>query len=51
MSAPDEEPLRRQLAAFVECARSRSEPAVSGADGLRALRLAHTILARIAEQG
>jgi predicted dehydrogenase len=51
MSAPDEEPLRRQLAAFVECARSRSEPVVSGADGLRALRLAHTILARIAEQG
>jgi predicted dehydrogenase len=50
-SAPDEEPLRRQLAAFVECARSRAEPAVSGADGLRALRLAHTILARIAEQG
>ena len=50
-AAPDEEPLRRQLAAFVECARSRCEPVVSGADGLRALRLAHSILARIAEQG
>lgn len=50
-AAPDEEPLRRQLLAFVECARSRSEPAVAGADGLRALRLAHLILARIAEQG
>ena len=50
-AAPDEEPLRRQLAAFVECARSRSTPVVTGADGLRALRLAHVILARIAEQG
>ena len=49
-AAPDEEPLRRQLAAFVECASSRRPPVVSGADGLRALRLAHVILARIAEQ-
>jgi predicted dehydrogenase len=49
-AAPDEEPLRRQLAAFVECASSRQTPVVSGADGLRALRLAHVILARIAEQ-
>ena len=48
-AAPDEEPLRRQLEAFVECVRSRSQPVVSGADGLRALRLAHVILARIAE--
>jgi predicted dehydrogenase len=50
-AAPDEEPLRRQLAAFVECARSRSVPVVPGVDGLRALRLAHLILSRIAEQG
>ena len=49
-AAPDEEPLRRQLAAFVECAASRGTPVVSGADGLRALRLAHVILDRIAEQ-
>jgi predicted dehydrogenase len=49
-AAPDEEPLRRQLAAFVECVRSRSQPVVSAADGLRALRLAHVILARIAAQ-
>ena len=49
-AAPDEEPLRRQLAAFVECAASRTAPAVSGEDGLRALRLAHVILDRIAEQ-
>ena len=49
-AAPDEEPLRRQLEAFVECVSSRSAPAVSGADGLRALRLAHLILTRIADQ-
>lgn len=49
-AAPDEEPLRRQLAAFVECAESRATPAVTGADGLRALALAHLILARIADQ-
>ena len=49
-AAPDDEPLRRQLEAFVECSRSRSQPVVSGADGLRALRLAHLILARMADQ-
>jgi len=48
-AAPDEEPLKRQLAAFVASVQARSEPAVSGADGLRALELAHTILARMAE--
>jgi predicted dehydrogenase len=49
-AAPEEEPLQRQLAAFVECAASRSTPAVSGADGLRALRLAYLILERMAQQ-
>jgi predicted dehydrogenase len=48
-AAPDEEPLQRQLTAFVGSVQSRSEPAVSGDDGLRALALAHTILARMAE--
>jgi predicted dehydrogenase len=48
-AAPDEEPLRRQLAAFVSAVRDRSVPVVSGADGLRALRLAHLILARMAD--
>jgi predicted dehydrogenase len=48
-SAPDEEPLRRQLAAFLQAVRSRGVPAVSGAAGLRALTLAHTILERIRE--
>ena len=49
-AAPDEEPLRRQLAAFVAAVRERSQPLVSGADGLRALALAHEILARMADQ-
>ena len=48
-AAPDEEPLKRQLTAFVGSVQARSEPAVSGDDGLRALALAHTILARMAE--
>lgn len=48
-AAPDEEPLRRQLAAFVGAVRARTTPAVTGADGLRALALAHTILDRMTE--
>jgi predicted dehydrogenase len=47
--APDEEPLQRQLSAFVKAVRERSTPAVTGADGLRALTLAHTVLARMTE--
>jgi predicted dehydrogenase len=39
-SAPDEEPLRRQLAAFTTAARERTRPVVSGEDGRRALRFA-----------
>jgi len=48
-AAPDEEPLRRQLAAFVAAVRDRTVPAVTGDDGLRALTLAHTVLARMTE--
>jgi predicted dehydrogenase len=48
-AAPDEEPLRRQLASFVAAVRDRSEPEVGGADGLRALRLAHAVLDRMTE--
>jgi predicted dehydrogenase len=46
-SAPDEEPLRRQLEAFVHAVRTRGVPVVPGSAGLRALTLAHTILERI----
>jgi predicted dehydrogenase len=49
-AAPDEEPLRRQLEAFVTAVRQRSVPVVSGADGLKALALAHVILQRMADQ-
>jgi predicted dehydrogenase len=48
-AAPGEEPLRRQLAAFVAAVRDRAIPAVTGADGLRALTLAHVVLSRMAE--
>jgi predicted dehydrogenase len=36
----DEEPLKRQLEAFVAAVRTRSRPAVTGRDGRRALALA-----------
>jgi predicted dehydrogenase len=49
LTAPDIEPLARQLASFVSSVRARSAPLVSGLDGRRALALAHTILAKMAE--
>src|SRR5574340_92048 len=38
--APDEEPLRRQIEAFLRAVRERPTPVVSGVDGRRALVLA-----------
>ena len=49
-AAPDEEPLRRQLEAFLVAVRDRTAPVVPGADGRRALALAQTIVTRMAEQ-
>jgi len=46
-AAPEQEPLRRQIEAFLDAVRSRGVPAVSGAEGRRALALAHTVLARM----
>jgi predicted dehydrogenase len=46
-AAPDEEPLRRQLEAFLGSVRDRSEPRVSGREGRRALALAQTVLSRM----
>jgi predicted dehydrogenase len=46
--AADQEPLARQLAAFVQAVKERSRPIVSGADGRRALALAQAILERMA---
>jgi predicted dehydrogenase len=39
-----EEPLRLELASFVDCVRTRRRPVVPGEDGLRALELALEIL-------
>jgi predicted dehydrogenase len=47
--APEEEPLRRQNEAFLGAVAKRSRPVVTGEDGRRALALAHSILARMAE--
>jgi len=47
--APEEEPLKRQIQAFLTAVRDRSEPTVPGPEGRRALALAHAILARMAE--
>ena len=44
-----EEPLRLELASFIECVRGRTRPLVSGEDGLRALELAFDILTFIRE--
>jgi len=49
LGAPDQEPLRRQLEAFLQAVRQRSQPVVGGSDGRRALALAQAILARMAE--
>jgi predicted dehydrogenase len=46
----NEEPLKVELAAFVECVATRRSPAVSGQDGLRALELAMRINGAIAER-
>jgi len=46
----NQEPLRIELAAFVDCVKTRKKPPVSGEDGLRALELATRINAAIAER-
>jgi predicted dehydrogenase len=46
--APEEEPLRLQIEAFATSIRCGAPPVVSGADGRRALALAHAILQRMA---
>ena len=45
-----DEPLKRELASFLASIREGRPPAVSGEDGIRALRLAKEITASIAEQ-
>jgi predicted dehydrogenase len=43
-----EEPLKRELADFVAAVQQKRAPAVTGADGMRALELAHRITEAIA---
>lgn len=45
-----DEPLKLELAAFVESVRDRTRPAVSGEDGVRAVKLALEIAASIQAQ-
>ena len=49
VSAPEQEPLRLQLEAFVRVVRDRATPEVSGPDGRRALALALSLLDRMGE--
>jgi len=44
-----DEPLKRELASFIECVRERKRPVVSGQDGLAALELAERIVDEIRE--
>jgi predicted dehydrogenase len=44
-----EEPLRRQLAAFVSAVQRGARPVVAGEDGRRALALARTVIERMAD--
>jgi len=46
----NQEPLKVELRAFVDCVEKREKPEVSGEDGLRALELAMRINAAIAER-
>ena len=48
-ASTQEEPLRRQLAAFIRCVSDGSRPIVAGEDGRRALALARTVLERMAD--
>ncbi|MBN2381908.1 Gfo/Idh/MocA family oxidoreductase [bacterium] len=41
------EPLKEEIAAFLECIMSGTKPIVTGEDGLEALRVAYTILGHV----
>jgi predicted dehydrogenase len=50
LEPPTEEPLKVELAAFLDCVKKREKPAVTGEDGLRALEVATCINAAIAQR-
>jgi predicted dehydrogenase len=47
LDVTNEEPLKRELADFVDAVRDKREPGVTGADGLRAIKLAERITEEI----
>jgi len=49
MDVHKDEPLKLELASFVECVQTRNRPLVSGEDGLAALRLAKQVIGFIRE--
>jgi predicted dehydrogenase len=51
LAVVQEEPLRRELADFVAAVRETRAPLVTGADGLRAIRLAQRITEEMEQQG
>ena len=44
LSVQHEEPLRLELASFIDCVRERTRPVVNGEDALNALKLAQQII-------
>jgi predicted dehydrogenase len=44
------EPLKMELEHFLSCCRTRSEPRVNGADGVKAVRIATDLIARLASE-
>lgn len=51
LAAPDAEPLRAELEAFVSAVKTRQEPATNGAAGRAALELAVRVMGSIQEHG
>lgn len=49
LTVDKEEPLKRELASFIDCVRTRRTPIVSGQDGLAALRLVQDVMGAIRE--
>jgi predicted dehydrogenase len=44
INVPEGEPLRLEMASFLNCVRHRRQPAVGGREGLAALEIAHRVL-------
>lgn len=49
LTVEKDEPLRLEIESFLEAVRTRTQPAVSGEEGLRALEIGLTILGKIKE--